>query len=178
MNTTKTSFLKEGERMKKYGIWFVLFLCVAFLVGYSVTTVLGKEETKVDRKEVFTTIQKGYEVQFSIRGTHLSMSKMIDALSPYFTDNFLQVFTDENSLDVKQSGEYLLPAKEAPFSFTSQTKLAYDEEHGNLYVYERAKNEQYQIIILRKEAGKWKLSGYHENKQLLTEMKKLQELQE
>ncbi|MGQ0414886.1 DUF3993 domain-containing protein, partial [Bacillus sp. HC-TM] len=41
-----------------------LFVCVAFLVGYSVTTVLGKEEVEVDRKEVFTTIQKGYETQF------------------------------------------------------------------------------------------------------------------
>ncbi len=59
MNTTKTSFLKkEGEKMRKYGIWLVLFVCVAFLVGYSVTTVLGKEEVKVDRKEVFVTIQK------------------------------------------------------------------------------------------------------------------------
>lgn len=34
---------KEGEKMRKYGIWLVLFVCVAFLVGYSVTTVLGKE---------------------------------------------------------------------------------------------------------------------------------------
>ncbi|MEH7458765.1 hypothetical protein CON65_07140 [Bacillus pseudomycoides] len=164
--------------MKKYGIWFVLFLCVAFLVGYSVTTVLGKEETKVDRKEVFTTIQKGYEVQFSIRGKHLTVSKMYDALSPYFTDNFLQVFTDENSNDDKKSGEYLFPTKEAPFSFSSQTKLAYDEEHGLLYVYERTKNEQYQIVTLQKDKGKWKLAGYHESQELLTEMKKLQELKE
>ncbi len=33
--------------MRKYGIWLVLFVCVAFLVGYSVTTVLGKEEVEV-----------------------------------------------------------------------------------------------------------------------------------
>ncbi|PHC41857.1 hypothetical protein COF01_04220 [Bacillus pseudomycoides] len=164
--------------MRKYGIWFVLFLCVVFLVGYSVTTVLGKEEIKVDRKEVFTTIQKGYEVQFSIRGKHLSMGKMYDALSPYFTNNFLQVFTDENSNGDKQSGEHLLPTKEAPFSFTSQTKLAFDEEHGLLYVYEWVKNEQYQIITLQKEEGKWKLAGYHESQELLIEMKKLQELKE
>lgn len=45
------------------------------------------------------------------------MNKMIETLSPYFTDNFLQVFTDENSRSDKQSGEYLLPAKKAPFSF-------------------------------------------------------------
>ncbi|PEY41465.1 hypothetical protein CN354_06525 [Bacillus cereus] len=164
--------------MRKYGIWFVLFLCVAFLVGYSVTTVLGKEEIKMDRKEVFTTIQKGYEAQFSIRGKHLSMGKMYDALSPYFTNNFLQVFTDENSNGDKRSGEYLLPTKEAPLSFTSQTKLAYDEEHRLLYVYERMKNEQYQILTLQKEEGKWKLAGYHESQQLLTEMQKLQELKE
>ena len=50
------------------------------------------------------------------------MNKMIETLSPYFTDNFLQVFTDENSRSDKQSGEYLLPAKEAPFSFNSETK--------------------------------------------------------
>ncbi len=44
--------------MRKYGIWLVLFVCVAFLVGYSVTTVLGKEEVKVDRKEVFVNDTK------------------------------------------------------------------------------------------------------------------------
>ncbi|KEK25922.1 DUF3993 domain-containing protein [Bacillus gaemokensis] len=164
--------------MKRYGIWFVLFLCVAFLVGYSVTTVLGKEETRVDRKEVFTTIQKGYEVQFSIRGKHLSMGKMYDALSPYFTENFLQVFTDENSNGDKRSADYLLPTKEAPFSFNSQTKLAYDEEHDILYVYERTKNEQYQIVTLQNDKGKWKLGAYHESQQLFTEIKKLKELTE
>lgn len=164
--------------MRKYGIWFVLFLCVSFLVGYSVTTVLGQEEVKVNRKEVFTTIQKGYEIQFSIRGKQLSMENMYDALSPYFTDNFLQVFTDENGLDAKRSGDYLLPIREAPFSFTSQTKLAYDEKYGILYVYEKTKNQQYQIVTLQKDAGKWKLSGYHESQQLLTEMKKLPELTE
>ena len=108
--------------MRKYGIWLVLFVCVAFLVGYSVTTVLGKEEVEVDRKEVFTTIQKGYETQFSIRGKHLPMNKMIETLSPYFTDNFLQVFTDENSRSDKQSGEYLLPAKERPFLLIQKRK--------------------------------------------------------
>ena len=60
---------------------------------------------------MFTTIQKGYETQFLIRGKHLPMNKMIETLSPYFTENFLQVFTDENSRSDKQSGEYLLPAK-------------------------------------------------------------------
>ncbi|WP_459499698.1 DUF3993 domain-containing protein [Bacillus sp. C1] len=164
--------------MKKYGIWFVLFVCVAFLVGYSVTTVLGKEEVNVDRKEVFMTIQKGYEAQFSIRGKHLPMNKMIDVLSPYFTDNFLQVFTDENSRNDKQSGEYLLPTKEAPFSFHSATKMSYDEEHRLLYVYERTKNEQYQIVTLQQDKGKWKVAGYHESQEVLTEMKKLQELKE
>lgn len=103
--------------MKKYGIWFVLFICVAFLVGYSVTTVLGKEEVKVDRKEVFTTIQKGYETQFSIRGKQIPTNKMIETLSPYFTNNFLQVFTDENSRNEKQSGEYLLPKKRSSIFF-------------------------------------------------------------
>lgn len=62
------------------------------------------------------------------------MNKMIETLSPYFTDNFLQVFTDENSRSDKQSGEYLLPAKEAPFSFNSETKMSYDEEH-KIYMY-------------------------------------------
>ncbi|AJI03222.1 TPA: DUF3993 domain-containing protein [Bacillus tropicus] len=162
--------------MRKYGIWLVLFVCVAFLVGYSVTTVLGKEEVKVDRKEVFTTIQKGYESQFSIRGNHLPMNKMIETLSPYFTENFLQVFTDENSRSDKQSGEYLLPAKEAPFSFHSETKMAYDEEHKILYVYERAKSGQYQIVTLQRDQGKWKLAGYHESQELLTEIKRLQQL--
>ena len=108
--------------MRKYGIWLVLFVCVAFLVGYSVTTVLGKEEVKVDRKEVFVTIQKGYESQFSIRGKRLPMNKMIETLSPYFTENFLQVFTDENSRSDKQSGEYLLPAKKRHFLLIQKRK--------------------------------------------------------
>ena len=50
------------------------------------------------------------------------MNKMIETLSPYFTDNFLQVFTDENSRSDKQSGEYLLPAKEAPFLLIQKRK--------------------------------------------------------
>ena len=101
---------------------------------------------------------------------------MIETLSPYFTDNFLQVFTDENSRSDKQSGEYLLPAKEAPFSFNSETKMSYDEEHKNLYVYERTKSGQYQIVTLKRDQDKWKLAGYHESQELLTEIKRLQQL--
>lgn len=173
MNTRRTSsFYKEGARMKKYGIWIVLFLFVAFVIGQGVTTVLGKEETKIDQNEIFETIRKGYEAQFSIRGKRLSMDKMIDTLSPYFTDNFLQVFTDENGQDVKRSAQYLLPTKEAPFTFSSKTKIVYNQEHDLLYVYEHnITNDQYQIITLQKDGNKWKLAGYHENKQLLSEIR-------
>ncbi|MDC2864883.1 DUF3993 domain-containing protein [Bacillus sp. BP-3] len=159
--------------MRKYGIWIVLFLFVAFVIGQSVTTVLGKEETKIDQNEIFETIQKGYEAQFSIRDKRLPVGKMYDILSPYFTDNFLQVFTDENNQDVKRSAQYLLPTKEAPFTFSSKTKIVYNQEYNLLYVYERNMNtDEYQIITLQKNGDKWKMAGYHENKQLLSEIKK------
>lgn len=144
------------------------------MIGQSITTVLGKEESEVNREEIFGTIQKGYEAQFSIRNKGLSMDKMYDTLSPYFTDNFLQVFTDENRDSVKQSGEYLFPTKEAPFSFQTVTKVVHDKKYGLLYVYERRENERYQIITLQKEGEKWKIAGYHESKQLLSEIKNLQ----
>ena len=53
--------------MRKYGIWLVLFVCVAFLVGYSVTTVLGRGSG--NRKEVFTTIQKAMKPSFQFVGS-------------------------------------------------------------------------------------------------------------
>lgn len=161
--------------MRKYGIWIVLFLFAAFVIGQSVTTVLGKEETKYDQNEIFETIRKGYEAQFSIRGKRLSMNKMIDTLSPYFTENFLQVFTDENSQDEKRSAQYLLPTSEAPFTFSSKTKIVYNQEHDLLYVYEHnITNDKYQIITLQKDGDKWKLAGYHENKQLLSEIRQFE----
>lgn len=160
--------------MKRYGILVVLFLCAIFIISQSITTVLGKGADEINRQEIFGAIQKGYEVQFSIRSKDFPMDKMYDALSPYFTDNFLQVFTDENRDDVKRSGEYLFPTKEAPFSFQETTKIAYDEKYGLVYVYERGKNDLYQIVTLQKEGEKWKIAGYHENKQLLLEIKKLQ----
>lgn len=166
--------MKEGAIVKRYGILVVLCLCAIFMVSQSITTVLGKEEDRINRQEIFRLIQKGYEAQFSIRSKGLPMDEMYDTLSPYFTDNFLQVFTDENRDDVKQSGEYLFPTKEAPFSFQSTTKIAYDEKYGLVYVYERGDNDLYQIVTLQKEGEKWKIAGYHENKQLLSEIKKVQ----
>ncbi|CAM4035154.1 DUF3993 domain-containing protein [Bacillus manliponensis] len=166
--------MKEGANVKRYGILVVLFLCVVFMIGQSITTVLGKEEGEVNREEIFATIQKGYEAQFSIRNKGLSMDQMYDKLSSYFTDNFLQVFTDENSTNAKQSGEYLFPTREAPFSFQAETKVVQDKKYGLLYVYEKNKNERYQIVTLQKEGEKWKIAGYHESKQLFLEIQKLQ----
>ncbi len=51
--------------------------------------------------------------------------------------------------------------------------MSYDEEHKILYVYERAKSGQYQIVTLQRDQGKWKLAGYHESQELLTEIKKV-----
>lgn len=193
------TFSKDRKAIvKRYKFLIVLFLCVVCMIGKSITTVFGKEETAVNREEIvrtiqagydaqfgkektevdregiFRTIQTGYDVQFSIRNQELSMVQMYDMLSPYFTHNFLQVFTDENSDSGKQHGEYLFPTKETPFSFQAKTKIVHDTKYGLLYVYERGKNECYQMITLQKEGANWKIAGYHENKQLLSEIKNLQ----
>ncbi|MFX3624063.1 MAG: DUF3993 domain-containing protein [Ectobacillus sp.] len=157
--------------MKKYGLWIGFALLLAFIISQSVAIAIGKEE-KIDRKAVFETIQRGYEVQYSIRGKKLSEEKMYTVLSPYFTDNFLQVFTDENSDNAKGSGNYLLP-QQPPFSFSEKTKLVHDSEHGILYVYERI-NNMYEIIVLQKQDEKWKLAGYYIKEALLEEIKKLE----
>ncbi|WP_438285290.1 DUF3993 domain-containing protein [Bacillus cereus] len=169
------NFSKDCKAIvKRYGVSIVLFLCVVCMIEQSMTTVFGKEENEVNREEIFGTIQQGYEAQFSIRNKELSMDKMYDTLSPYFTHNFLQVFTDENSDSGKQHGEYLFPTKETPFSFQAETKVVHDKKYGLLYVYERGKNKCYQIVTLQKEEGNWKIAGYHESKQLLSEIKNLQ----
>ncbi|MFD3447960.1 DUF3993 domain-containing protein [Microbacteriaceae bacterium 4G12] len=165
--------------MRKYGAWIGFILLLIFIIGQSVAIATGKDEVKINKEEVFQTIQKGYEAQYAIRGKQLSMEKMYERLSPYFTDNFLQVFTDENSNDTKTSGNHLL-SKKPPFSFTNQTKLAYDKEHGLLYVYERVDEKGtliYEIIILQQDKKKWKLAGYHANEKLLTEIQQLEKEQ-
>jgi hypothetical protein len=161
--------------MRKYGAWLGFCLLLAFIIGQSVAVAIGKEE-KISREDVFNTIHKGYEAQYSIRGKQLSIEKMYDVLTPYFTDNFLQVFTDENSDDTKSSGSYLLD-KTPPFSFTSATKIRYDKEHELLYVYERVAGQgepMFKVVILQQDKGKWKMASYNEHEMLPTEIKKLE----
>ncbi len=56
--------------MRKYGIWLVLFVCVAFLVGYSVTTVLGKRgsESRSERS-VCNDTKKAMKANFQFVGS-------------------------------------------------------------------------------------------------------------
>lgn len=160
--------------MRKYGAWLGFCLLLAFIIGQSVASAIGKEE-KINKEEVFETIRKGYEAQYSIRGKHLSVEKMYDILTPYITDNFLQVFTDENSSDTKGGGSYLLD-KKPPFSFSASTKIGYDKENGLLYVYERINKETpvHEVVILQKAEGKWKVGGYNSYETLPAEIQKLE----
>lgn len=163
--------------LKRYGAWIAFLLLLAIIVGQSVAIATDKENVKIHRAAVFDTIRKGYEAQYAIRGRKLSSETMYQKLSPYFTDNFLQVFTDENSDDTKGTGTYLL-TKTAPFSFTSKTKTIYDQEHGLLYVYEHLKDKAiYEVVSLQQMDGTWKLAGYHSNKILLAEIKELEKEQ-
>ncbi|GAA3322838.1 hypothetical protein GCM10020331_044310 [Ectobacillus funiculus] len=64
------------------------------------------------------------------------------------------------------------------FSFTSETKMIYDQEHGLLYVYEHLKDKAiYEVVSLQQMEGTWKLAGYHSNKILLAEIQALEKEQ-
>ncbi|MDG4655760.1 DUF3993 domain-containing protein [Ectobacillus antri] len=146
--------------MRKYGAWVGFCLLLAFIIGQSVASAIGENE-QIDKQEIYGTIEAGYAAQYKIRGKQWAPEKMYDILTPYFTNNFLQVFTDENSGDTKASGGYLLKEK-APFSFGSATKVTYDDEHNLVYVYEKIeKKKVYEVVTLVKEQGKWKIGGYN-----------------
>lgn len=159
-------------RMKKYGIWLGFFLLLVYIISQSMATAIGNDE-KINREEIFQTIRKGYEAQYSIRDQHYSVEKMYDILSPYITDNFLQVFTDENHSRSKTSGAHLL-TKVPPFTFTSSTSITFDKEHQLVYIYERNKSQSpvYQIVVMQKEKGIWKMASYTENEMLPSDIRR------
>ncbi|NWK68985.1 DUF3993 domain-containing protein [Bacillus paramycoides] len=160
--------------MKKPLIALVFFLfwggCTLTIFG--LTKVIGKEQTEINRTDVFSVIKDSYEAQYSIRDKNMSSQKIYDYLSPYFTNNFVQVFLDENNDGAKNSSNHLFTRK-PPLTFTKDTKLVYDEIHNILYVYEK-KDKSYEIIELQKENSYWKQAGYHSSSTLLTEIQNLE----
>lgn len=158
--------------MKKYGIWIGFFLILVYMISQSMTVAIGKE---INRDEIFDTIRKGYEAQYSIRDKHYTVEKMYNMLTPYITDNFLQVFTDENPSHTKSSGQHLL-TKVPPFTFTASTSISYDKDHQLLYIYERITDPTplYKIVVMQKEKGKWKMAAYNENETLPIDIQNLE----
>ncbi|MCP8970881.1 DUF3993 domain-containing protein [Ectobacillus ponti] len=159
--------------MRKYGAWIGICVLLVLIISQSVAA-FGKDQPEIKRESIFAVIQKGYAMQASLHGKKMSVDKMAKQLAPYFTDNFLQVFTDENEGDAKGGGGYLLPQK-PPFSFSEQTKLAYHKQHSLLYVYEKGK-DGYEIVTMQQSGGTWKMAAYHVSDELLPEIQKAEQV--
>jgi hypothetical protein len=145
----------------------------SFLITAWLTIGLGTlvaSEDDINKEELFKSIGQAFEAQVSIGQDTYSKKEIVEILSPYFTDSFIQKFMDENV--VEYEGKYsVLGSDFAPnyipyFSYSDLTRVSNAEE--GLVVYENFSGaedapvaflDHEEAIYLKNDEGTWKIDN-------------------
>jgi len=163
-----------------YKVVFIFF--ISFFAFHFIG--LGKVN-KVDREEVFALLHTTRNIQEEFTNKYYTYEQLYNKLSPFVTDSFFQAFTDTHitqtskgyiALGTDVNGLYI-----PKFSYSNGTKISYDEQNDLIYIYEKMPNindasnhpSHYEYVVISKEDNKLKVSGILQSKELLTEVKQI-----
>ncbi len=155
--------------MKKMIVIFVLFL----FVGQVQLQLTNAENVTMTRAEIIQFLQDALETQLSLGEGFRSKEELAVSLSPYFTDNYQQLFIKEH-LFLESDGYILYGSDFMPYfipnySYDENTKIMTSSNEIVVYEYFPPQFEGpviweqglYEIITLIKQDDGWKIAEYN-----------------
>lgn len=135
------------------------------------------------REDVLNFLENAYLAQISLSEEERTMEEVNEVLDPYFTENYKNVFFDENVVASDDKfitygtdfAKYYIPF----FAFSNQTNIVIKEQE--IYVIEFfPSNEEgpityqdhYEGFLLTKQDGDWKIAEVLEDSHIPNELKK------
>lgn len=131
-------------------------------------------KAKVDlttKDEVFKLLNEAFEVQVSLSEQPRSKEEIIDLLTPYFTEDYLKLFWEENIFEEK--GKFITYGSDFAlyyipfFQYSDDTKVIIAPE--GIYVFEYfpasiegpvGYDDHYEGVLFKKVSENWKVNQY------------------
>lgn len=165
----------EGEDMMKKSFFILLIISVWSIYPYSIHAT----SHLTSRNEVVTFVEKAFRAQVSLSKEAREMEEMKEILEPYFSDNFIYLFLNENLTGEQgkfytfgnEFGKYYLPY----YQFSEQTTIDIDKERNSILLYEyyepivfgdKIYEGAYEGILIRKLNDRWLITNMLSDKEV------------
>lgn len=157
------------SRKKALSIFLVVFL--VFWLTSPVNT--SAEFKPVSNSDIFELLQKAFQAQISLSDKFYSYNEIVQALTPYFEEEYIEKFLNENLFQEDEGyiiygsdfGMFYIPY----FSYDSQTNIKHNKEKNLTYVYQFfpgvnegpvSHNGFYKVIVLKQNSSSWKITDF------------------
>jgi hypothetical protein len=168
---------------------FILKVAFIFIVLFFAFHFIGVGKVnRLDREEIFALLKTTRNVQEDFTKRYYTYEQIYSKLSPYVTDSYFQAFTDAHiiktpkgyiALGTDVSGLYV-----PQFSYSNNTMISSDDQNDLIYIYEKMQSmdepiihtSHYEYVVLSQDGNTLKVSGVLQSKELLTEIKQLNNL--
>jgi hypothetical protein len=145
----------------------LLLLVILLLIPLS-PTAKANQSTK---KEIFSMLQKAFQVQVSLSERTRTKEEIYDLLNPYFSEAYQKLFWKESVFEEK--GKFITYGSDFAlfyipfFHYSDKTKVIFSPE--SIYVFEFfpattdgpvGYEDHFEGVLLRKVDGGWKVDEY------------------
>lgn len=147
------------------------FITLFFIISFMIPSIAKAESDLLNKQAVYQYLQAAFHSQVSLSEKHRSMVEVRDILSPYFTDEYNELFLEENL--VSENGKYITYGSDFViyfipfFSYSEETKVVWDKDH--IYAFEFfpktdegpvSYNSHYEGVRIDKVDGTWKVAEF------------------
>ncbi|MGM9986691.1 MAG: DUF3993 domain-containing protein [Bacillaceae bacterium] len=152
---------------------FIRIAFIAMSVLFLFLFSIGETKGNFDKEELINKAQSVEKIQLFLHSSIESFDSIYKKFGPYFTEQFLQAYVNENAYLVegvyrwKKVKPLLVPRIDK-----EKVQFYENEKHRVIYMYQRISKNRYQIITYQLEKNSWKISGVLVNTQLPPEIKK------
>ncbi len=145
----------------------------------------NNEENRQVRDEIIERIMNAFDAQVALSEMPRTKEEMKKIIYPYFTDEFVERYLQENSHEV--NGKYIVYGTDSPtdtipfFSYNEATKVIVEESSIIVYEFFPSSNDgpvsysdHYELVYLQNLEGEWKvneINPFVENPEFIEEEK-------
>lgn len=167
------------KKVVKLGFIFV----VCILVVICQKSVIAKAPDIPSNKEIKDFVKEAFTAQISLGKQFYSMDEVKSILSPYFTNDYIALFNEENLTE--QNGKFIAYGRDFAlfyvpfFSYDEQTKIVFADDQKTIFVYQFFKatgegmiiKNHYKTLVLHFEDDQLKIKDIFYSEQSPIELK-------
>lgn len=159
----------------------IFAMCVSLSIWQR--DVTAKTPEKPTNDTILDFVEEAFHAQVSLGNQFYTIDQVTHILSPYFTNDYMALFNAENL--VEQNGKYITYGKDFAlyyvpfFTYSEQTKVAFDDNSDTIFVYEFFKatgegmiiKDHYRTIVLNDKEDQLQIKDVFFSEQSPVELK-------